>query len=329
MFGHASIVSIFLALFLDFPLIPASSTKTEDCLALICRVLGSVRHLCFFFPLVSHVWTFYRALESGRARKRLEPDKKFTSTLRLVLNSSIDAEQECPICKAEFLDPEEKLTALALPCGHIWCKTCIEDYVVKQRRIADCPLCPRPISHQSLRSKIVSFQMAFASTVWSMSMFQCFAMLFAAVWMLFRDEATSFPTTPLPMGARTIGRAGLDMYYVLDLVSAALDLLGGSLSWALSWWTTSRNGESCGIVGTTQRIVLPVLHFGLSLLAYDSTIKNPTQPATLVDLRAGHFVLMVLPWIVHGLALLNGTWVVSFLRMEDQRWFRSFLDILL
>lgn len=147
--------------------------------------------------------------------------------------------------------------------------------------------------------------------------------------MLFRDEATSFPTTPLPMGARTIGRAGLDMYYVLDLVSAALDLLGGSLSWALSWWTTSRNGESCGIVGTTQRIVLPVLHFGLSLLAYDSTIKNPTQPATLVDLRAGHFVLMVLPWIVHGLALLNGTWVVSFLRMEDQRWFRSFLDILL
>lgn len=324
MFGHASIVAIFLAMFLDFPLISASNTKTDDCLALICRVLGSVRHLCFFIPLVSHIWAFYRALESERARKRFEPDKKFTSKLHLKSQSSLDPEEECPICKAKFLDPEEALTPLALPCGHIWCRTCIEDYVVKQRRIADCPLCRQPISQQSLRSRIVSFQMAFASTVWSMSMFQCFAMLFAAVWMLLQNEATSFPTTP-----RTIGRSGTDMYYVLDFVSAALDLLGGSLSWALTWWTTSRNGENCGVVGSTQRVLLPVLHFGLSLLAYDSTIKNPTQPATLVDLRTGHFVLMVMPWVVHGLAILGGTWVVSFLRMDDQRWLRRLGDVLL
>ena len=88
------------------------------------------------------LWLYLPKPNSTHHDKPLPVRPDFTSTLREQPKHRIQTEEQCPICKRGFLDPDElDVRPLALPCGHIWCEDCIQEYIVVQQRITQCPLC--------------------------------------------------------------------------------------------------------------------------------------------------------------------------------------------
>ena len=56
----------------------------------------------------------------------------------------LDADEQCAICKREYFNTAEPLVPHTLPCGHMWCRCCFQEYA-NSNKIKRCPLCLQDI----------------------------------------------------------------------------------------------------------------------------------------------------------------------------------------
>ena len=57
----------------------------------------------------------------------------------------MDADMQCSICLAVYLDP-----VTVVPCGHSFCAPCIERWLDRGGHSVSCPLCSTPMAHVAL-----------------------------------------------------------------------------------------------------------------------------------------------------------------------------------
>lgn len=316
-----------IVLVLLFELSGSSTTSTYEgrcallvfCSAIVC---------CSSFASVAF-WREYRNEQSRTVPEiratTFVKSPSLTSTLSAPLKGDLHPDEQCPLCKRKLCDPAEDLLPLYLPCGHLWCEACIEDYIVIQRRVEDCPLCRQKIRPklQKFRANIVHLQMAFAHTVFANAiMLSSFTLM-----MLFTP---SYPLDEHP--AISVDRVSgfLPISYV-----AGRNICVLFFCWTGTQVASENKPERCGIVATLQRIVVPLLYLSRGYQTLRIAAEHAVQPLQLVspkDIQNPGAIATALIWIGYvTLVLFSGDdrKFVWNLPMNCQFWCRMALDILL